>query len=180
MFIAVLLTAARNSKQLKHLWTGEWIHSDITMWWNTIQQWKIEKYWHKQQHKKNFKFIMLNQRSLILKHIYICEKEMATHSSIPAWKIPWTEEPGGLQSMESQRIRHDWVTEHVCKHTHTHTHTHTCSHILFMGFMANHLSIPAARIPRTVWKDKKIWYQKISPAQVKRCPKCYRGRVEGY
>ena len=32
------------------------------------------------------------------------EKEMATHSSILAWKIPWTEEPGGLQSMESQRV----------------------------------------------------------------------------
>ena len=38
------------------------------------------------------------------------EKEMATHSSILAWKIPWTEEPGGLQSMGSQRVRHDWVT----------------------------------------------------------------------
>ena len=36
---------------------------------------------------------------------------MATHSSILAWKIPWTEEPGGLQSMESQRIRHDLVTK---------------------------------------------------------------------
>ena len=35
------------------------------------------------------------------------EKEMATHSSIHAWKIPWTEEPGGLQSMGSQRVRHD-------------------------------------------------------------------------
>ena len=35
------------------------------------------------------------------------EKEMATHSSIPAWKIPWTEEPGRLQSMGSQRVRHD-------------------------------------------------------------------------
>ena len=35
------------------------------------------------------------------------EKEMATHPSIPAWKIPWTEEPGGLQSMGSQRARHD-------------------------------------------------------------------------
>ena len=34
------------------------------------------------------------------------EKGMATHSSIPAWKIPWTEEPGGLQSMGSQRIGH--------------------------------------------------------------------------
>ena len=35
------------------------------------------------------------------------EKEMATNSSILAWKIPWTEEPGGLQSMGSQRVGHD-------------------------------------------------------------------------
>ena len=34
------------------------------------------------------------------------EKEMATHSSILAWRIPWTEELGGLQSMELQRVRH--------------------------------------------------------------------------
>ena len=44
------------------------------------------------------------------------EKGMATHSSILAWRIPWTEEPGGLQSMGSQRVGHDWVT-----FTHTHT-----------------------------------------------------------
>ena len=35
------------------------------------------------------------------------EEEMATHSSILAWNIPWTEEPGVLQSMESQRVGHD-------------------------------------------------------------------------
>ena len=35
------------------------------------------------------------------------EKETATHSSTPAWKTPWKEEPGGLQSMGSQRVRHD-------------------------------------------------------------------------
>ena len=35
------------------------------------------------------------------------EKEMATHSSVLAWKIPWMEEPGRLQSMGSQRVRHD-------------------------------------------------------------------------
>ena len=35
------------------------------------------------------------------------EKGMATHSSILAWGIPWTEEPGRLQSVESQRVRHD-------------------------------------------------------------------------
>ena len=39
------------------------------------------------------------------------EKEMATHSSTLAWKIPWTEEPGRLQSMGLQRVGHDWATE---------------------------------------------------------------------
>ena len=37
----------------------------------------------------------------------LLEKEMATHSSILAWKIPWTEEPGRLQSIGSQRVGHD-------------------------------------------------------------------------
>ena len=41
------------------------------------------------------------------------EKEMATHSCILAWKIPWTEEPGRQQSMGSQRVRHDWATSHT-------------------------------------------------------------------
>ena len=38
---------------------------------------------------------------------------MATYSSILAWKIPWTEEPGRLQSMGLQRVRHDQATEHT-------------------------------------------------------------------
>ena len=38
------------------------------------------------------------------------KKEMATHSSILAWKIPWMEEPGGIQSMGLQRVGHDWAT----------------------------------------------------------------------
>ena len=40
----------------------------------------------------------------------LLEKGMATHSNILTWRFPWTEEPGGLQSMESQKIRHNWVT----------------------------------------------------------------------
>ena len=39
------------------------------------------------------------------------EQEMETHSSIIVWKIPWTEEPGGLQSTGLQRIRHNLVTK---------------------------------------------------------------------
>ena len=62
---------------------------------------------------------------------------MAIHSSILAWEIPWTEQPGGLQAMGSQRVGHDLAAEHTCtltqgvslyyttpSHTHTHTHTH--------------------------------------------------------
>ena len=41
------------------------------------------------------------------------EKEMVTHSSILAWRIPWTEEPGRLQSMESQRVGHEGVAMQV-------------------------------------------------------------------
>ena len=41
------------------------------------------------------------------------EAEMATHSSILAWEIPWTEEPGGLQSMGLQKVSHDLMPEHV-------------------------------------------------------------------
>ena len=49
----------------------------------------------------------------------LLEEEMATHLNILAWKIQQTEEPGGLQSMGSQSVRHDWA--HACTHTHTHT-----------------------------------------------------------
>ena len=45
------------------------------------------------------------------------EKEMATHFSILAWKVQWTEEPGGLQSKGSQRVRHNWETKHAAQIT---------------------------------------------------------------
>ena len=41
------------------------------------------------------------------------EKEIATHSIIPIWKIPWTDKPGGLQPIRSQRIRHNWAYMHA-------------------------------------------------------------------
>ena len=43
---------------------------------------------------------------------YTLEKEIAVHSSILTWKIPWTEKPGGLQFMELQRVRNIWDSEH--------------------------------------------------------------------
>ena len=63
------------------------------------------------------------------------EKRMATHSSILAWRTPWTEEPGQLQSMGLQRIGHDLGTNtytHTRTHTHTHTHTFLSSTVVFL------------------------------------------------
>ena len=47
---------------------------------------------------------------LLDNYTHLMEKAMATHSSTLAWKIPWTKEPGGLQSMGSLRVGHDWAT----------------------------------------------------------------------
>ena len=65
---------------------------------------------------------------------YPLEEGMATHSSILAWRIPWTEEPGGLQSKGSRRVRHDWETKHT--HTSSYVWTVLCilSFIAFKGF----------------------------------------------
>ena len=53
------------------------------------------------------------------------EKEMATDSNMLGWRIPWTEEPGGLQSLGLQRVGHSFILTHTHTHTHTHAHTHT-------------------------------------------------------
>ena len=64
------------------------------------------------------------------------EKDMATHSGILAWRIPWTEEPGGLQSTRLQRVRHDLATKpppfrtlklHTKLGTIWYSHPHHCS-----------------------------------------------------
>ena len=60
------------------------------------------------------------------------EKEMATHSSILAWRIPWTEGPDGLRPVGLQEL--DTTEQHTHTHTHTHTfHPHTAESTLFSG-----------------------------------------------
>ena len=62
------------------------------------------------------------------------EKGMATHSNIPTWRIPWTEEPGGLESMGLQRVRQDWVA-------------HTFTFIVMITIpvtLSNHWTVSAA------------------------------------
>ena len=55
--------------------------------------------------------------SLILDQEDSLEEDTATHSSLLAWQIPWTGEPDGLQSIGSQRVKHNRATEHKNKHT---------------------------------------------------------------
>ena len=70
--------------------------------------------------------------------MYLCilEKEMATHSSILAWRIPWTEEPGRLQSMGSLRVGHDWATKRstsVYIHIYVHINTYMLYRYVFLA-----------------------------------------------
>ena len=67
---------------------------------------------------------------------------MATHSSILAWKIPWTEEPGGLQSMASQRVD---VTEQLNKQQ-CHFTSSQCLDVQFLNIFAETISFPAVVI----------------------------------
>ena len=65
------------------------------------------------------------------------EKGMATRSSILAWRIPWTEEPGRLQSLASQRVRHNWVTNTHTTNVQTFKTSqiqHTCPFILWIDY----------------------------------------------
>ena len=68
------------------------------------------------------------------------EKVMATHSSILAWRIPMAEEPGSLQSMGSQRIRHDWATYHSTAHFFYRVKLPSLLHCqyIFLYFKTNH------------------------------------------
>ena len=74
-------------------------------------------------------------------HFHTLEKEMATHSSVLAWRIPGTGEPGGLPSMGSHRVGHDWsdlaaaaagMTVHHCTVLNDYTHTNTYTHTLYI------------------------------------------------
>ena len=72
------------------------------------------------------------------------EKEMATRSSILAWRIPWTEEPGGLQSMGGRKVLD--MTEQLI-HTHTNTHTHTkCISLLSVNAKLKLCSEPSLKV----------------------------------
>ena len=84
---------------------------------------------------------------------------IATHPSILAWRILWTEEPGGLQSMGSQRVRHDWsdlARMHAVRHTEVEIHW-TYETVFFLFYFLNYESL----IPhlQKTWKiQNKVAY----------------------
>ena len=67
-------------------------------------------YCRKETVKCNLLYLFLHLISMFMSYICLWPNMMAPHSSTFAWKIPWTDEPGGLQSMGSLRVRHDWAT----------------------------------------------------------------------
>ena len=104
----------------------------------------------------------------------LLEKGMATHSGIVAWKIPWTEEPGGLQSMGLQRIGHDWVPRPTLLLTFT--FSGTSLPVQWLRLCTAHAGgvglIPCqgTKIPHTAWwkktnKQKKNYITSTSDSQ---------------
>ena len=78
------------------------IYANQSVWYTILINWKIKTIWSPEEMQK---------KPLTKFNTYLwLEKEMTIHSSTIAWKIPWTEEPGRLQSMGSQRVGHDWAT----------------------------------------------------------------------
>ena len=101
------------------------------------------------------------------------EKEMAPHSSILAWRIPWTGEPGRLQSIVSHRVSHDWSNL-------------VCTHALVVEFDSSHFQEREARnrnpfgifreqFPLTAGHREKLWFpNQFSTAKKNLCPPANR------
>ena len=100
----------RDADQKDPIERGMAIHSCILAWripWTeeTGGLWSIGS-----QSQTRLKWLSTHMNDYTQYYILYSEKAMAPHTSTLAWKIPWTEEPGGLQSMGSLRVRHDWAT----------------------------------------------------------------------
>ena len=78
-------------------------HSSTVAWKNPMDRGA----WKAAVHEVTKSRIQLSDFTFTF-HFHALEKEMATHSSVVAWRIPWTEKPGRLQSMGSHRVGHDW------------------------------------------------------------------------
>ena len=110
------------------------------------------------------------------------EKEMATHSSTLAWRIPWAEEPGGLQCMGSQRFRHD-SSDLACTQTRTHISVYsllymkkvgTCIYIKVKSQRNDHPSSVLTTWAQFEHHSAHSWQESV------RAFSCNPGEVSGY
>ena len=90
----------------QRLWHSQWSRSRC-FFWNSLAFSMIQQMW---AIWSLVPLPFLNPSCLFGSSQLTSEKAMAPHSSTLAWKIPWAEEPGGLQSMRSRRVWHNWVT----------------------------------------------------------------------
>ena len=100
-----------DSQRLRHDWETKYTHHTskvYKMLWDPKERGLTARWKRNQEVSTGFQMRRGDEMSLEPKRKG--EKVMAPHSSTLAWKIPWTEEPGRLQSMGSQRVGHDWVT----------------------------------------------------------------------
>ena len=101
-------------------------------------------------HSHSFSYLPTVQETWVqsLGHEDPLEKGMASQSIILAWRIPWTEEPGGQQSMGSQRVRQDWATKK--KKERNHIVTKQRQEILGQGRDLGHMFKPGWALPNSV------------------------------
>jgi hypothetical protein len=94
-------------------------------------------------------------------------EKMATHSSILAWRVLWAEEPCGLQSMGSQRVRHNWVTNsfisHVCVCIHICMYVCVCTYVYTSKFYSEKLFTKLSTFSTTT-KKKRQAFQQVAPS----------------
>ena len=91
-------------------WAPKWLQMvTAAMKLKMLAPWK-KSYGQPRQHIKNQRHYFADKCSYSQRYGFPVEKAVAPHSSTLAWEIPWTEEPGRLQSMRSLKVRHNWAT----------------------------------------------------------------------
>ena len=119
-------------------------HRLLRKYLNPFKPWKCGKEPACRRHKKHG-FNLWGQEDPL-------EEGMATHFSIPAWRIPWSEESDRLQSVGSQSQTLKWPSILVYTHTHTHTHTHIS---IYLYFFFTTLSLDSDKRPITTTESQK-------------------------
>ena len=90
------------------------------------------------------------------------EEEMAAHSSILAWEIPWAEAPGGLQSIGLQRVSHDWACKHANGGDLDNEHFWPCLETLWLSHWWTVLLLSSGQRPRVLWCTQQPPQQRLT------------------